>query len=125
MPGLDLISPKLFPDLVSTSLAVMVTLHTVIIMMRRNMMHVLVLTLSTALLQSTLHTPASMSTRTSPLYTAWTGMVQHVMWTGTASVLLCPHVHLPRQCVGLQVAVGDVGVAGTTEEDHYGHNYLL
>ena len=37
MPGLDLISPKLLPDLVRTSLAVMVTLHTGIIMMRRSM----------------------------------------------------------------------------------------
>ena len=37
MPGLDFISPKLFPDLVRTSLAVMVTLHTEIIIMRRNM----------------------------------------------------------------------------------------
>ena len=88
-------------------------------------MHVLVLTLSTALLQSTLHTPPSMSTRTSPLYTAWTGMIQHVMWTGTASVLLCPHVHLSRQHVGLQVAVGDVGVAGVAKEDKHGHNNLL
>jgi hypothetical protein len=84
-------------------------------------MHVMVLTLSTALLQPTLYTPASMSTRTSPLYTAWTGMVQHVMWTGTASVLLCPHVHLPRQHGGLQVAVGNVGIARTPEENKNGH----
>ena len=37
MLGLDFISPKVFPDLVRTSLAVMVTLHTAIIIMRRNM----------------------------------------------------------------------------------------
>ena len=37
MPGLDFISPKLFPDLVRTSLAVMVTLHTEIVIMTRNM----------------------------------------------------------------------------------------
>ena len=37
MPGLDFISPKLFPDLVRTSLAVMVTLHTKNIIMSRKM----------------------------------------------------------------------------------------